>query len=96
MTTASAILAVLLTGLSPSPSDAVTVEPAPEPIVQYVVAPHPADQCQEDEAWIAVNWKDGDAFEDIHGVSRACRSVDQLIDWAIEVAIQEGVLQYVP
>ena len=52
--------------------------------------------CQEDEAWIAVDYRDLDGFEDSHGVTRACRSVDQLIDYAFEVAIQEGVLMYVP
>ncbi len=57
---------------------------------------HPADQCQEDGAWVAVNWKDQDAIEDIHGVSRACRNIDDLIDTAFEVAIQNGVLQYTP
>ena len=60
-----------------------------------IAQPVEAD-CQEDEAWIAVDYRSLDGVEDSHGVTRACRSVDQLIDYAFEVAIQEGVLMYVP
>ena len=49
---------------------------------------HPADSCQEDEAWVAVDHHALDAVEDTHGVSRACRNIDDLIDSGIEVWIQ--------
>ena len=83
MSTAAAILIALLAGLSPSPSD---IHPR-EPIVV---------DCEEDDVWIFVDQNTTDGVEDIHGVTRACRNWDQLVDWAIEVAIQEGVLMYVP
>ena len=57
---------------------------------------HPADQCHEDGAWVAVDHRSTDAIEDVHGVSRACRNIDYLIDTAFEVAIQNGVLEYTP
>ncbi len=44
--------------------------------------------CQEDDAWIAVDHHASDAVEDQHGVSRACRNVDQMLDSAVEVYIQ--------
>ena len=44
--------------------------------------------CQEDDAWIAVDHHATDAVEDQHGVSRACRNVDQMLDSAVEVYIQ--------
>ena len=53
-----------------------------------LVPAHPADSCQEDEAWIAVDHHALDAIEDTHGVSRACRNIDDLIDMGIEVWIQ--------
>ena len=56
---------------------------------------HPAEGCAEDGAWIAVNHHDRDAVEDSHGVSRACRSIDDLIDTAFEVAIQRGTVRLV-
>lgn len=37
---------------------------------------HPADQCQEDEAWTAVHFQDPNGIEDIHGVTRACVNLD--------------------
>ena len=58
---------------------------------------HPAEpDCQEDEAWIAVDYRALDGVEDSHGVTRACRNVDQLLDSYAEVLIQTGVLMYVP
>ena len=51
---------------------------------------HPADECQEDGAWIAVEHHALDGVEDRHGVTRACRSIDDLIDMGIEVWIQNG------
>lgn len=44
--------------------------------------------CAEDDAWIAVDHHATDAVEDQHGVSRACRNVDQMLDSAVEVYIQ--------
>ena len=49
---------------------------------------HPAASCQEDGAWVAVDHHALDATEDTHGVSRACRNIDDLIDSGIEVWIQ--------
>lgn len=57
---------------------------------------HPADACQEDGAWVAVDHHALDAIEDSSGVSRACRNIDDLIDTAIEVAIQNGSLKITP
>ncbi len=74
-----------------------TITPATDHVVIQPVIQHihtVAVDCEEDEAYIAVDYRDGDAVEDMRGVHRACRNVDQLIDWAIEVAIQEGVLVY--
>ena len=51
---------------------------------------HPADACQEDGAWIAVDHHDADGVEDSHGVTRACRSIDDLLDSAVEVWIQNN------
>ncbi len=95
MTTAIAILIALMSGLSPSLSDVVYQSPALEPVIIYVSSPAIID-CQEDEDWAAVHYKSLDGVEDMHGVTRACRSRDQLIDYAIEIAIQQGVLMYVP
>ena len=56
---------------------------------------HPAEGCAEDGAWVAVNHHDRDAVEDSHGVSRACRNIDDVIDTAFEVAIQRGTIRLV-
>ncbi len=61
-----------------------------------LVPAHPAEGCAEDGAWVAVDHHSRDAVEDSHGVSRACRSIDDLIDTAFEVAIQRGVIQFAP
>jgi hypothetical protein len=69
-----------------------------EVVVQVTSAPaaqHPAEECEEDGVWMFVDHHALDATEDSHGVSRACRSFDDLIDTAFEVAIQNGVLHYV-
>jgi hypothetical protein len=42
-------------------------------------ADHPADQCQEDETWVAVHWEDPRGTEDVYGVTRACLPVDTII-----------------
>lgn len=51
---------------------------------------HPADACQEDGAWVAVDHHALDGVEDKHGVTRACRSIDDMLDSAVEVWIQNG------
>ena len=56
----------------------------------HLVSSHPADACQEDGAWIAVDHHALDGTEDRHGVTRACRSIDDMLDSAIEVWIQNG------
>ncbi len=56
-------------------------------ILFWSTADHIPD-CQEDDAWIAVDHHATDAVEDQHGVSRACRNVDQMLDTAVEVYIQ--------
>jgi hypothetical protein len=52
--------------------------------------------CQEDENWAAVHHMTPGAVEDINGVSRMCVHYEDLLDQGIEVAIQNGVLQYAP
>ena len=42
-------------------------------------ADHPADQCQEDETWVAGHWEDPRGTEDVYGVTRACLPVDTII-----------------
>ena len=60
-------------------------------VAAYLLSdPHPADACEEDGAWVAVDHHALDGVQDSHGVFRACRSIDDLIDTAFEVAIQNG------
>ena len=59
-------------------------------LVTVATSSHPADACQEDGAWIAVDHHALDGTEDRHGVTRACRSIDDMLDSAIEVWIQNG------
>lgn len=40
---------------------------------------HAAEACMEDEAWVAVHFETEGAFEDSHGVTRACVNVEELI-----------------
>ena len=35
-------------------------------------SPHPADLCEEDASWAAVDYRDPLGYEDIHGVTRRC------------------------
>ena len=44
--------------------------------------------CVEDDAWIAVDHHATDAVQDERGVHRACRNVDQMLNSAVEVWIQ--------
>ena len=52
--------------------------------------------CEEDDVWMFVDHDTPGGLVDSHGVTRACRNFDDMLDMGIEVAIQEGVLMYVP
>ena len=39
---------------------------------------HAAEGCTEDEAWIAVDYQTPGAFEDSHGVTRACVNIEEI------------------
>jgi hypothetical protein len=68
--------------------------------------PHEADHfgqvsvldvdCEEDAVWMFVDHDAPNAVVDSHGVTRMCISYDLIVSDAIEVAIQEDVLMYVP
>ena len=93
MTTALVILALLLSGGVPSQHDVVRVETVY--VTEYVSVPATVD-CQEDEAWVAVDYRSPPpAQQDMHDVTRMCISVDLMISQGIEYAIQQGTLQYV-
>ena len=93
LTSAIVILAVLMSGMNPSPHDVVRVETVY--VTEYVSVPATVD-CQEDEAWVAVDYRSPPpAMQDMHDVTRMCISVDLMISRGIEYAIQQGTLQYV-
>ena len=52
--------------------------------------------CEEDDVWMFVDHDTPGGLVDLHGVTRACRNFDDMVDMAIEVAIQRDVLMYVP
>ena len=52
--------------------------------------------CQEDDVWMFVDHDTPGGLVDRRGVTRACRNFDDMVDMAIEVAIQRDVLMYVP
>jgi hypothetical protein len=56
------------------------------------VLPHLADQCQEDEDYTAVHYETPGAVDDIHGVTRMCRPVDDIIMDGINELILDGTL----
>lgn len=41
---------------------------------------HAAENCREDEAWIAVDYNTPNAFVDSNGVTRACVNVEEIND----------------
>ena len=57
-----------------------------------VIAPHLADQCPEDEAWVAVHYDDPRGVDDIHGVTRACVNHEELVMEGINKLILDGTL----
>ena len=92
MTTALLILAILLSGGDPSPHDVVKVRTVTEYVNVYVEVPAQVD-CQEDEAWTAVDYRSPPpAMEDMHGVTRMCISVVLMIARGIEYAVQQGTI----
>ena len=44
----------------------------PGTIIRAVSPTHPADFCDEDASWAAVDYRDPLGIEDIHGVTRRC------------------------
>ncbi len=44
----------------------------PGTIIRAVSPIHPADLCDEDASWSAVDFRDPLGIEDIHGVTRRC------------------------
>ena len=47
--------------------------------VDRIVTPvHPADGCMEDESWTAVDYRTPDGVDDVHGVTRACRTTETI------------------
>ncbi len=87
MTSAIVILAVLLSGMNPSPHDAVRVET----VTEYVYVAATVD-CQEDEAWAAVHFDTAGAVEDMHGVSRKCVPVDDLYAAELHRLAMAGII----
>lgn len=58
--------------------------------VERIVEVSSSPSCHEDQAWMPVDYRSADGVEDSHGVTRACRSIDQLLDFHLEHLIQTG------
>ena len=68
---------------------------APERIIHQPVYIDSGPNCEEDEGWIPVDYRAAEGVEDVRGVTRMCISLDTYVSWEIEVAIQDGILEYV-
>jgi hypothetical protein len=71
------------------PGNGATEAQEPQPIV--IQAPHPADQCQEDEDWATVHYQTPGAY-DMNNGTRQCVNREGLVMAGINELILDGTL----